>query len=167
MSLIKFKYNENLSTSMDKIAKKQGEWLEKYVEKLFQLAGFDTKRNLRKKKIGIEHEIDILASKGGNEILVECKDRKRLTKGEMDAFVGKLTDLEAELGVFVTTNIGDFDNYKKYLKNHNIIFLDGEELEELWKKYLEIEDKEKFRKHLNKKFKVKKKGFLQKLRNLF
>lgn len=152
---------------MDKIAKKQGEWLEKYVEKLFQLAGFRTKRNLRKKREGIHHEIDILASKGSDEVLVECKDRKRLTKGEMDAFIGKLTDLEADLGVFVTTNIGDFKNYKKYLKNHNIIFMDGEDLEGLWEKYLELEDREGFREYLEKKFGIKRKSLLEKLRGFF
>lgn len=152
---------------MDKIAKKKGEWLEKYVEKLFQLAGFDTKRNLRKKRSGIEHEIDILASKGSEEILVECKDRERLTKGEMDAFIGKLTDLKAELGVFVTTNIGEFDNYKRYMKNHNIVFLDGEELEDLWGRFLQAGDQDEFREYLNKKFNVKRKSLIQKLKDFF
>ncbi|MBW2993234.1 restriction endonuclease, partial [Candidatus Woesearchaeota archaeon] len=56
---------ENIETTKDK-----GDALEKNIEFLFQLAGFETQRNVKLAK----YEIDVLAKIGDRNIIIECKN---------------------------------------------------------------------------------------------
>ena len=129
----------------ERLVQKEGEWLERYVEKLFQIGGFETQRNVHiritpdQQVEDVLHEIDVLATAHNQTILIECKDRLEISKALVDAFVGKLHDIGAVGGAFVTTKIdqGDLRRFRTYAARHRILFLDGKDLEELWGYFLQ------------------------------
>lgn len=62
---------ENVSQkNTEETAKEKGSVLEKHVEYIFQLSGFETKRNVKLSK----YEIDVLAKIGDRNIIIECKN---------------------------------------------------------------------------------------------
>lgn len=137
--------------SEEKIAGKKGEWLERYVFRLLQLAGFEVKfHKLISGKGGIKHEIDLFVeTDDGLKIAVECKDRRsgeKIKKMEFDAFIAKVKEINVDYGLFVISQIdkGEYRKYRKYLDVHGIRFIDGTTLEKLWDKLLQLKDAEKF-----------------------
>ncbi len=116
-----------------KFVSKDGEWLERYIETFLKLSGFKTTRNLRinmdkKNYVDITHEFDVVAELNGiKPIFVECKDVNHFNKSLVDAFVGKLTDVDWSGAIFVTSNISHntLIRYKNYCDRKCITFFDG------------------------------------------
>ena len=105
--------NKNTQTQTTKYL---GNKLEEAVEKIFIEESYETK--IRQKILGqsnVYSEIDVIATKRGKKIAIECKnyspDRKVGIK-EIRDFLTKLVDLEIEKGVFVTSSYFSGDAMK-------------------------------------------------------
>ena len=118
---------------------KSGEWLERYMEVLFKLSDFKTKRNKKidmssGKHQDVTHEIDVWVRSDDfkEPILIECKDVNKFDKNYVDAFLGKLSDIEHKAGVMVTSNLdkATLAKYKNYCQRKAITFFDGNEIDE-------------------------------------
>lgn len=148
----------------DKLVVKEGEWFERYCEKLFVVCGFETKRdpNAYFKVKGIVHKFDVMAKMDGKVALVECKDIKLSPKEAIDAFVGKLKDVEGSFdsAIFMiaqTYNGDDYSRYRDYAARHGVLFFNADDLEELWKKVLKFNSKEELKLFAEKTFVSEKK----------
>ncbi len=116
-----------------KLVLKEGEWLERYIEVFLKLSGFKTIRNLRinmdkRNYSDITHEFDVVAKLNGiRPIYVECKDVNYFNKSLVDAFVGKLTDVDWSGAILVTSNLSQNSliRYKNYCDRKCITFFDG------------------------------------------
>lgn len=139
----------------------EGKLYEKYVGQLFELAGFNVTSDLIDKG-DIKHQIDIIVKSKNLDkpIFIECKNvnPNNFEKGLIDAFVGKLSDLEGEYSkacFFANLERGEYDKtkseetlkqYRQYCKRKGIVFFDESDFENLRKKVKEIEtNKEKQR----------------------
>ena len=152
-----------------RIVSKRGEWLERYVLRLLQLAGFKVEMHKKFKAAGgLMHEIDIYAEESGFRIAIECKDYVgKIPKGALDAFITKVRDIKADYGLFVVSQFdeGDYLKYRKYLDEHGIRFVDGMLLEQLWDEFLRLMNKDEFKRRLCKilKLRKKRKSFLSRI----
>jgi hypothetical protein len=130
---------ESVSTlGIGKLVKKEGEWLERYVEAFFKLSGFRTRRNV---KVGMDtrnlpdvtHEFDVVAEFPRLEapIYIECKDVDFFKKELVDIFVGKLSDVTHSSAILVTSNQDKEDllRYRNYCARKGIGFFDGNEVD--------------------------------------
>ncbi|MBI2129743.1 restriction endonuclease [Candidatus Woesearchaeota archaeon] len=141
----------------------EGKLYEKYVGQLFELAGFDVDVNTGFFDKGdIKHQIDIVVGSKNLDkpIFIECKNvsADNFKKELIDAFMGKLSDLEGEYSkacFFVhlerdkcdkTESEETLKQYRQYCKRKGIVFFDESDFKNLRKKVKEIEtNKEKQR----------------------
>jgi hypothetical protein len=131
-----------------------GEWLERYVQNVFETAGFHTERDYKipASAGGAIHEIDVLARSTSGSIAIECKDMEAsLPKGMIDAFIQKFRDLQeqglANSGAFVLSRFqseGEAKRYVEYLQRYGIRFFDRLELEKLWDRFRQHHDSNRF-----------------------
>jgi len=157
-----------MSKNSERLEKKPGGWLERYVFRLFQLVGFRVERNKRiKTKEGIEHEIDLfIKTPKGVTAIIECKDYSgTIPKSYFDAFIAKRMDLKVDYGIFVISQLKGYEKYKKYLSKYDIRLVDGNELEKYWDELVRSKNREKFSRWLIDRLglKPKKKGLLARL----
>ncbi len=143
----------------DKLVLKEGEWFERYCEKLFMSCGFKTKRDPHAyvEVRGVTYKFDVIATLNGKTVFVECKDIQDSPKQAIDAFVGKLKDVDGcfDSAVFMiaqTFNGDDYAEYRDYAHRHGVLFFNADELEELWVKILKFESKEELKVFAEKTF---------------
>ena len=155
-----------ISNEKNILVKKEGEWLERYVELLFKLSGFETERNKRINagsgfKKDVTHEIDVYIKTNSKPILVECKDVDKFKKSYVDSFFGKIADIKHSASLMCTTNLKEEEliNFKVYCKRRKMIFLDGNELDQFVNNLDRINDIDKRKNYLLKFLKVQSKGF--------
>ena len=133
-----------------------GELLERHMKMIFETAGFLTKIDelVNASAGGAKHEVDVLATSpyGYGTIVIECKDLTHgLTKGMIDGFIGKLSDLQrqgvAKAGAFVLSRYSspsEYRRYKEYLEQSDIRFMDREEIDRLWGLFQQHHDANRF-----------------------
>ncbi len=165
-----------ISVEKNTLVKKEGEWLERYVELLFKLSGFETERNKRIKagsgfKRDVTHEIDVYVKTDSKPILIECKDVDKFILSYVDSFFGKIADIKHSASLMCTTNLKEQEliHFKEYCKRREMIFLDGNELDDFVDKLGMIDDIDKRKNYLLKFLKVQSKSFkkfLMKLVNI-
>jgi len=133
-----------------------GELLERHMKMIFEAAGFHTKIDelVDASAGGAKHEVDVLATSphGYGTIAIECKDLTHsLTKGMIDSFIGKLSDIQkqgiAKAGAFVLSRYSspsEYRRYKEYLEQYAIRFMDREEIDRLWGLFQQHHDVSRF-----------------------
>ena len=125
-----------------KQSSKQGIFLERTVNNLFKLAGFDTKLHKIITFGEVQREIDVYAERDNKVVIVECKFKgdEREVGFEIDvidSFIGKFKDvIKADNGLIVT-NGNVRKQYKKYAHDRNVFIWDGEDLNEIMTKIAE------------------------------
>ncbi len=162
---------DKLKSEKKTLVIREGEWLERYVELLFKLSGFETERNKRIQagsflKKDVTHEVDVFVNVNNNDpILVECKDVEKFKLEHANTFIGKVQDIKHSSKLIVTSNIKKefLDKYKSYCERKGLFFLDGKELDEFVDKLSKMNDIEQRKRYLIKYFKVEKKGFFKTL----
>lgn len=129
--------------------------MERYVQTIFDVAGFRTERDRRFNPSGdVIHEIDISSELNSTLIIVECKDWQNIPsdslKKELDALLGKMVDLRASRGIFIVSQYdeGAFERYRAYMERNNIRFWDAADLERIWRQFLRLRDTALFHKEL-------------------
>ncbi len=111
---------------------KQGSLLEKNVERIFSLAGFETARNVKRET----YEIDVLATHRNLKIAIECKERDN----------GPLT---------VRNLIHEWAGKKRYINVDKVLIViygpsvSSKDMELAGKEEIEIWDSDKFEKYLD------------------
>ncbi|WP_191089960.1 restriction endonuclease [Nesterenkonia ebinurensis] len=83
-------------------------------------------------KRGNKYEIDVFfefeIADIQHRVAIECKDHQRpVTRDEVIAFHGKITDMPSTIGVFVSQN-GFQQGAKTYLEEHGVKYFDGTSL---------------------------------------
>lgn len=120
---------------------KQGTLLEKNVERIFSLAGFETSRNVKRET----YEIDVLATHRNLKIAIECKERDN----------GPLT---------VRNLIHEWAGKKRYINVDKILIViygasvSSKDMELAEKEDIEIWDSDKFEKYLDLSHELKEKS---------
>lgn len=120
---------------------KQGSLLEKNVERIFSLAGFETARNVKRES----YEIDVLATHRNLKIAIECKERDN----------GPLT---------VRNLIHEWAGKKRYINVDKVLIViygpsvSSKDMELAGKEEIEIWDSDKFEKYLDLSHELKEKS---------
>jgi hypothetical protein len=83
---------------VERLGGEMGEWMERYVQRVFDLALFKTRRDRLVRTRDVSHEVDVWAETPKATVIVECKDRAEVGKGDIDQFIGKLKDLKVTRG---------------------------------------------------------------------
>lgn len=98
-----------------------GKKLEDKVEEIYTADGYATKtRQKLKGRSGSYNEIDVLATRNGTRLAIECKNYSKSNKvgiKDMRDFLGKLEDLNMKSGVFITSSY--FSEEAMNLARHN------------------------------------------------
>ncbi|MEM2058357.1 MAG: zinc ribbon domain-containing protein [Thermoproteota archaeon] len=145
----------------DRMGGEKGEWLERYVQKIFDAAGFETERDkIVPASVGsAKHEIDVLAKSPEGNIVVECKDMNHVPKIMVDQFIQKFRDLQelgvAHAGAFVISKYeseSEVSRYSEYLQKYGIVFLDANDLDQLWDNFKTHLDPLRFKEELKQLF---------------
>jgi len=152
-------------TPQGRMGGEKGEWLERYVQKIFDVAGFETERDsiVPASAGSAKHEIDVLAKAPEGNIAVECKDMGHIPKLMVDQFIQKFRDLQelgvAQAGAFVISKYGsqsEVSRYSDYLQKYGIVFLDAKDLDRLWYSFKTHLDPLRFREELKQLFGLEK-----------
>jgi hypothetical protein len=116
-------------------------------------------RTLRDERIRLtesskfQHEFDIIADSPEGTLLVECKQYSGpVPKDMLTKFLGKITDYQNThpekrvWGLFVVSefDMGQYEEYREYMKRNNVTFWDAQDLENIWERYKEVKDSTKF-----------------------
>ncbi|OQX53734.1 MAG: hypothetical protein B5M53_06585 [Candidatus Cloacimonas sp. 4484_209] len=139
--------------SKNSLVEKRGEWLERYVELPFKLSGFVTERNklINFGSDDISHEVDVYVTtkEVENPIIIECKDRN-IDKKDVDAFIGKLTDINHAAAIFLTSYLDRsiLNRYKNYCHRKKIYFLNGSDIDRFIKAIEGIPTIEERKRHI-------------------
>ena len=129
-----------LEIQTKKTTKTLGDNLEEIVSKILRDKGYETL--LRQKKIGNSgqyNEIDVLATRKGTTLAVECKNYAKGTKvgiKEMRDFTAKLEDLDLEKGLFVTS--ADFSSDARGWAGNSPLEIDLWNGSEVEKEFLQV-----------------------------
>lgn len=106
-----------------------------------------------------KHEIDVLAKCPEGNIVVECKDMSHVPKIMVDQFIQKFRDLQelgvAHAGAFVISKYeseSEVSRYSEYLQKYGIVFLDANDLDQLWDNFKTHLDPLRFKEELKQLF---------------
>jgi|YelNatPaOPRAMG01_1025707.scaffolds.fasta_scaffold58880_2 hypothetical protein len=82
MPFHRVKRKTRIEVPQGRVGDEKGEWLERYVQQIFDAAGFETERDMivPASTGSAKHEIDVLAGSSEGNIVVECKDMNRIPK---------------------------------------------------------------------------------------
>lgn len=97
---IKSKSIKNLPPALSNYC--EGRWLEDYVAERLKKLGWQVWTQLYVYgSSSVKFEIDILATKDGRTLIVECKSGKAVVK-DLSAFLAKYYDIKTNLGLFIS-----------------------------------------------------------------
>ncbi len=140
--------------------KKQGKFLEDAVAILFEKAGFKVKSNTRK----YGFEVDVLASKGDDEIIIECKQyNSYLNVGSLlHEWESKGRRAKVNKIVMVLSGVNIKDKYYEIAKELGIYILDDGKVH-----YLNSLEKKELKDKLNDLIQFDEKAYISKKRKKY
>lgn len=100
-----------------------GLWFEAYVARLFRTLGWKTWLKVYiMGSSGVSHEIDVLAIKGGNIAVTECKTG-RVSRNDVFNFLTKTQDLKVHLGLIALLGELPEAETKDFVKKNRVLSL--------------------------------------------